>query len=101
MAQSELSSLIGLRDSGGDRLLLIRQTRPNGMRSYILRVGTGRVLMTAGDLDRLSSVIQSELDSRSGVRLLAQAIGLLIICALAWLLTATATGPLFAYPWSN
>ena len=43
MRQPELTSLIGLRDSEGDRLLLLRVDRPDGTRGYMLRVGTGRV----------------------------------------------------------
>ena len=34
-------------------------------------------------------------------RFFAQAIWLLIFCALLALLTFALTGPLFAYPWSN
>ena len=101
MRQLELTSLIGLRDSDGDRLLLLRVDRPEGPRSYMLRVGTGSVLLTAGDLDRLSTVIRFELASTNRFRFLAQTIWLLILCALVWLLTYAVTGPLFAYPWSN
>jgi hypothetical protein len=99
--QPELTSLIGLRDSDGDRLLLLRLGRPNGTRGYMLRVGTGSVFLTAGDLDRLSTVIRFELGSANQLRFFARAIWLLILCALVWLLTYAATGPLFAYPWSN
>jgi hypothetical protein len=99
--QPELTSLIGLRDSDGDRLLLIRLDRPNGTRGYMLRVGTGSVFLTAGDLDRLSTVIRVELGSANQLRFFAQAIWLLILCALVWLLASAITGPLFAYPWSN
>ena len=49
MRQPELTSLIGLRDSDGDRLLLLRLDRPNGTRGYMLKVGTGSVFLTAGD----------------------------------------------------
>jgi hypothetical protein len=59
--QPELTSLIGLRDSDGDRLLLLRLDRPNGTRGYMLRVGTGSVFLTAGDLEGLSTVIRFEL----------------------------------------
>ena len=101
MRQPELTSLIGLRDSGGDRLLLLRLERPNGTRDYMLRVGTGSVLLTAGDLDGLSTVIRSELASANPFRLFARAIWLLIVCALMALLSSAITGPLFAYPWSD
>jgi hypothetical protein len=99
--QPELTSLIGLRDSEGDRLLLLRVDRPDGTRGYMLRVGTGSVFLTAGDLDRLSAVIRFELVSANQFRFFARAIWLLILCALMWLLTYAVTGPLFAYPWSN
>jgi hypothetical protein len=99
--QPELTSLIGLRDSDGDRLILLRVERPNGTRGYMLRVGTGSVLLTAGDLDRLSTVIRSELVSANQFRSFARAIWLLILCALMALLASEVTGPLFAYPWSN
>ena len=101
MRQPELTSLIGLRDSEGDRLLLLRLDRPDGTRGYMLRVGTGSVFLTAGDLARLSTVIRYELITANQFRLLARAIWLLILCALVWLLTSAVTGPLFAYPWSN
>ena len=101
MRQPELTSLIGLRDSGGDRLLLLRLDRRDGTRGYMLRVGTGSVLLTAGDLNRLSTIIRSELFSANQFRFVAQAIGLLALCALVWLLTSAVIGPLFAYPWSN
>ena len=101
MRQPELTSLIGLRDSDGDRLLLLRWDRPNGTRRYMLRVGTGSVFLTAGDLARLSTVIRYELITANQFRLLARAIWLLILSALVWLLTSGVTGPLFAYPWSN
>jgi hypothetical protein len=99
--QPELTSLIGLRDSDGDRLLLLRVDRPNGTRGYMLRVGTGSVFLTAGDLKGLNAVIRLELASANQLRFFAHAIWLLILCALVWLLTYAATGPLFAYPWSN
>ena len=101
MRQPELTSLIGLRDSAGDRLVLVRVDRPNATRGYMLRVGTGKVLLTAGDLARLSTVIRFELISANQIRFFARAIGLLILCALVWLLTSAVTEPLFAYPWSN
>ena len=101
MRQPELTSLIGLRDSDGDRLLLVRLERPNGTRAYMLRVGTGSVLLTAGDLDGLSTVIRLELASANQFRLFARVIWPLILCALMALLASAITGPLFAYPWSN
>ena len=101
MRQPELTSLIGLRDSAGDRLLLLRLDRPDGTRGYLLRVGTGRVFLTAADLEGLSTVIRYELVSANQFRFFAQAIWLLILCALVWLFTSAVTGPLFAYPWSN
>ncbi len=101
MRQPELTSLIGLRDSDGDRLLLLRLDQSNGARGYLLRVGTGRVFLTAGDLDRLMTVIRFELASPNRFRSFVRAIWLLILCALAWLLTSAVTGPLFAYPWST
>ncbi len=101
MRQPELTSLIGLRDSEGDRLLLLRVDRPDGTRGYLLRVGTGSVFLTAGDLEGLSTVIRFELVLANRFRFFARAIWLLILCALVWLLTAAVTGPLFAYPWSN
>jgi hypothetical protein len=99
--QPELTSLIGLRDRVGDRLILLRSDRADGTRGYLLRVGTGIVFLSAGDLDRLSTVIRYELASANQFRFFARVIGLLTLCALAWLLTYAATGPLFAYPWSN
>ena len=101
MRQTELTSLIGLRDSDGDRLLLLRLDRPDGTRGYLLRVGTGRVFLTAADLEGLSTVIRYELISANQFRLLARAVWLLVLCAVVWILTYEATGPLFAYPWSN
>jgi hypothetical protein len=67
----------------------------------MLKVGTGHVFLTAGDLEGLSTVIRVELVSANQFRSFAQAIWLLILCALVWLLTSAVTGPLFAYPWSN
>jgi hypothetical protein len=99
--QPDLISLIGLRDSDGDRLILLRLDRPNGTRGYMLRVGTGSVFLTAGDLEGLSTVIRLELFSANQFRFFARAIWLLILCALVWFLTSAVTGPLFAYPWSN
>jgi hypothetical protein len=101
MRQPDLTSLIGLLDSDGDRLLLLRLDRPNGTRGYMLRVGMGSVFLTAADLDRLSTVIRFELASVNEFRFFARAIWLLILCALVWFLTSAVTGPLFAYPWSN
>ena len=100
MRQPGLTSLIGLRDSDGDRLLLVRLDRPNGTRGYMLRVGTGSVFLTARDLDGLSTVIRFELASADHFRFFVRAIGLLMLCALVALLASAVTGPLFAYPWS-
>jgi hypothetical protein len=99
--QPELTSLIGLRDRVGDRLILLRLNRADGTRGYMLRVGTGIVFLSAGDLDRLSTVIRYELASANQFRFFARVMGILILCALAWLLASAVTGPLFAYPWSN
>lgn len=71
------------------------------MRGYMLRVGTGHVFLTAGDLAGLSTVIRSELASASQFRLFARSIWLLIVCALMAILASSITGPLFAYPWSD
>lgn len=101
MRQPELTSLVGLRDSDGDRLLLLRLDRPNGTRGYMLRVGTGKVFLTADDLARLGTVIRFELASANKLRFCARAIWLLILCALVWLFSSAVIGPLFAYPWSN
>jgi hypothetical protein len=101
VGEPELTSLIGLRDSDGDRLQLVRMGEGSGTSGYMLRVGTGKVLLSAGDLARLGGVIRLELLSANRVRILNVAIQLLILCALAWLLTYGVTGPLFAYPWSN
>ena len=81
--------------------MLLRVDRPNGTRGYMLKVGTGSVFLTAGYLEGLSKVIRFELLSANQFRFIARAIWLLILCALVWLLTYAATGPLFAYPWSN
>ena len=99
--QPELTSLLGLRDRAGDRLVLVRMDQPNGTRGYMLRVGTGKVLLSAGDLARLSAVIRFELVSANHIRILIQAIWLLILCGLVWFLASAVSGPLFAYPWSN
>jgi hypothetical protein len=99
--QPELTSLIGLRDRVGDRLLLLRLDRADGTRGYLLRVGTGSVFLTAGDLEGLSTVIRFELGSANQFRVFTRAMWLLILCALVWFLTWALTGPLFAYPWSN
>ncbi|WIM86723.1 hypothetical protein PT015_17800 [Candidatus Mycobacterium wuenschmannii] len=101
MRQPELTSLIGLRDDDGDRLQLARVDQPTGTSGYVLRVGTGKVVLSAGDLARLGAAIRFELVSANRLRLVNWAIQLLILCALAWLLTYGVTGPLFAYPWSN
>lgn len=101
MRQPELTSLVGLRDGEGDRLLLVRVDRPDGRNGYLLRVGTGKVCLTAGDLARLSAAIRFELVSANRIRVVNWAVQLLIMCALAWLLATVVTGPLFAYPWSQ
>jgi hypothetical protein len=104
--QPELTSLIGLRDSDGDQLHLVRLDRANGSRAYLMAIGRERVFLTAGDLDRLSTVIRYEVgDGNDDLmaefrRFFAQAIWLLILCALLWLLTFAFT-PLWVYPWSN
>jgi hypothetical protein len=67
----------------------------------MLKVGTGSVFLTAGDLAGLGKVIRFELVSAKQFRFFAQAIWLVILCALVWLFTSGVTGPLFAYPWSN
>lgn len=100
MEQSELTSLIGLRDGDGNRIHLVRVDRPSATSGYVLRVGTGKVFLTAGDLTRLNNVIRLELHSAHRIHLLHWAIQLLILCALAWLLAYGPTGPLFVYPWS-
>ncbi|HUB55932.1 MAG TPA: hypothetical protein VMB04_12295 [Mycobacterium sp.] len=52
----------------------------------MLRVGTGSVFLTAGDLDRLRTVIRCELAPANQFRLFARAIWLLIVCVLMALL---------------
>jgi hypothetical protein len=99
--QPQLTSLVGLRDSDGDRLLLVRLDRATGESGYMLRVGTGKVFLTVGDLARLGAAIRFELVSANRVRVLNWVLQLLILVALAWLLSSAVTGPLFAYPWSN
>jgi hypothetical protein len=99
--QPELTSLIGIRDGAGDRLVLVRVDRADGTRGYMLKVGPGNVFLTAGDLAGLSTVIRFELLSANRLRLLARTLWLLVLCAVVWLLTFAVTGPLFAYPWSN
>ncbi|OBJ18513.1 hypothetical protein A9W93_18990 [Mycobacterium colombiense] len=74
--------------------------RPNGTSGYMLRVGTGKVFLSAGDLAKLNHVIRFELHSAQRIHLLIWAIQLLILCALAWLLAYRIPGPLFVYPWS-
>lgn len=101
MRQPELTSLVGLRDNDGDRLLLLRVDRSDGTSGYLLRVGTGKVLLTASDLARLGSVIRFELVAAHRLRFLNWVLQILLLCALAWLLESAVTGPLFAYPWSN
>jgi hypothetical protein len=104
--QAELTSLIGLRDSDGDQLHLVRLDRANGSRAYLMAIGRERVLLTSGDLDRLSTVIRCEVgDGNDDLmaefrRFFAGAIWLLILCALVCLFTFEVT-PLWAYPWSN
>jgi hypothetical protein len=101
MRQPELTSLVGLRDTDGDRLLLVRQDRLNEKSVYLLKVGTGKVSLTAGDLARLGAAIRLELVAANRIRFVSWMLQLLILCALAWLLATAVTGPLFAYPWSN
>ena len=67
----------------------------------MLRVGTGKVLLSVGDLARLHSVIRLELLSAHRFHLVKWAIQLLILYALAWVLAYGVTGPLFVYPWAN
>ena len=100
MGQPELTSLIGLRDVDGNPLHLVRVDRPSGTIGYMLRVGTGKVFLSAGDLARLNNVIRSELHTAHRIHLLSWAVQLLIVCALAWLAYGI-TGPLFVYPWSD
>ena len=109
MKQPELTQLIGLQDGDGDRVFVSRLDRPDGSRGYLLAIRSGEVhgsvSLTAGDLDRLSTVIRHEMGGgdhlRAEFRFFAQAIWLLIFCALMSLLLFAVTGPLFAYPWSN
>lgn len=103
--QPELTSLLGLRDNDGDQLHLVRLDRANGSRGYLMAVGRERVLLTAGDLHRLSTVIRDEIGHGNDLmaeirRFFAQAILLLILCALVWLITFEVT-PLWMYPWSD
>lgn len=100
MGHSELTSLIGLRDGDGNRIHLVRVDVPSETSGYMLRVGTGKVFLSAGDLARLNTVIRFELHSAHRTHLLIWAIQLLILCAVAWFLTSGITGPLFVYPWS-
>jgi hypothetical protein len=71
-----------------------------------MAIGRERVFLTAGDLDRLSTVIRYEVADGNGDlmaevrRFFAQAIWLLILCALLWLFTFAVT-PLWVYPWSD
>ena len=102
MKQPELTSLIGLRDSDGDQLHLVRLDRANGRRAYLMAIGRERVSLTVGDLQRLSTVIRRELPADDGddprigeFGYFARAIWLLILCTLAWLLTYALTGPLW------
>ncbi|UMB69496.1 hypothetical protein [Mycobacterium paraterrae] len=101
MRQPELTSLVGLQDTDGDRLILLRVDRPDEKSNYLLRVGAGKVLLTAGDLARLSAAIRVELVAANRIRIVSWLLQLLVVCALAWLLAYGVTGPLFAYPWSN
>jgi hypothetical protein len=104
--QPELTSLIGLRDSDGDQLHFVRLDRADGSRAYLMAIGGERVLLTACDLDRLGTVIRSEVgDGNDHLvaefrRFFAGAIWLLILCGLLWLYTFAVT-PLWVYPWSN
>ena len=103
--QPELTSLIGLRDSDGDQLHLVRLDRANGSHAYLMAIGRERMFLTVRDLKGLSTVIRYEVgdgndDLMAGFRrFFAQAIWLLILCALVWLFIAL-TGPLWVYPWS-
>ena len=106
MKQPELTSLIGLRDSNGDQLHLVRLDRANGSRTYLMAIGQERVFLTADNLDRLSSVIRCEVadgdnDLMAAFRFLAHAIWLLTFCVALSFLASAFTGPLFAYPWSD
>jgi len=91
--QPELTSLIGLRDSDGDQLHLVRLDRANGSRRYVMTIGQERVFLTPGDLERLSTVIRCEVggrndDLKAAFRFLAHAIWLLIFCAVLSLLAS-------------
>ena len=104
--QPELTSLIGLRDSDGDQLHLVRLDRANGSHAYLMAIGRERMFLTVSDLKGLSTVIRRELsvgDGDDGLMgessFFARAIWLLILCALVWLFIAF-TGPLWVYPWS-
>jgi hypothetical protein len=105
--QPELTSLIGLRDRDGDQLHLVRLDRATGTRRYLMAIGGERVFLTAGDLQRLSTIIRRELpmgtgdDLMAAFRFFARAIWLLVFCAVLALLASAVTGPLFAYPWSD
>ena len=104
--QQELTSLIGLRDSHGDQLNLVRLDRANGSRKYLMAIGQERVFLTPSDLGRLGTIIRCEVgggndDLKAAFRVLAHAIWLLIFCGVLALLASALTGPLFAYPWSN
>ncbi|OBJ03280.1 hypothetical protein A5625_02385 [Mycobacterium sp. 1465703.0] len=66
----------------------------------MLRVGTGKVFLSAADLASLNKVIRFELHSAHRIHLVNWVVQLLILCALAWLLAHGITGPLFVYPWS-
>ena len=106
MKQPELTSLIGLRDSDGDQLHLVRLDRANGSRAYLMAIGRETVSLTAGDLDRLSTVIGYEVGDENDdlmaevKRFVGGAILLLMLCAMLWLLTFALT-PLWVYPWSD
>jgi hypothetical protein len=104
----ELTSLLGLRDSDGDQLHLVRLDRATGPRAYLMAIGRERVSLTIADLQRLSAVIRRELPSDGGdddriseFSYFARAIWLVVLCVLAWLLTYALTGPLWVYPWSE
>jgi hypothetical protein len=99
--QPELTSLLGLRDVEGDRLILSRVEMANGRHGYMLRAGAGKVFLTPGDLARLLAVIRFELVSANRWRILLQAVALAVFCGLVWLLASSGVAPLFAYPWSN
>jgi hypothetical protein len=105
--QPELTSLLGLQDSNGEQLHLVRLDRANGSHAYLMAIGRERVFLTADHLKALSAVMRRELPAGDGddgliheFRFLARAVGLLILCALVWLLVYAITGPLWVYPWS-